>query len=81
SVEMGVLREQDSERLVKIIQSVGLPTRAEGVSNHLVFRSLRYDKKFVHGRPRWILLTRIGNAVVSENVPPLLMKRVLRKFI
>jgi hypothetical protein len=39
--------------------------------------ALRYDKKFVRGRPRWVLPTGIGRVVVTETVPPGLAERVI----
>ena len=67
--ELGVCRAADARRIVELIQSAGLPTRAHGVSRSQVLRAMRFDKKFIHGRPRWVLPTRIGQVVVTEAVP------------
>ncbi|PIQ84228.1 MAG: 3-dehydroquinate synthase, partial [Candidatus Omnitrophica bacterium CG11_big_fil_rev_8_21_14_0_20_63_9] len=42
---------------------------------------LRYDKKFIHGRPRWVLPTRIGRVMVTENVPEAVVRRVLSCYV
>ena len=80
SMQMGFLSKQSFQRLVDLIRRAGLPTSAHGVSHALVLRALRYDKKFIHGRPRWVLLKRIGHAVVTEAVPESLMGRVLKRY-
>ena len=67
--ELGVCPAADARRIVELIRSAGLPTRAHGVSRSQVLRAMRFDKKFIHGRPRWVLPTRIGQVVVTEAVP------------
>ncbi len=69
SVEVGLLRHAEADRIVRLIQAVGLPTQARAVSRPAVLRAMRHDKKFIHGRPRWVLPTRIGHVVVTERVP------------
>jgi 3-dehydroquinate synthase len=81
SVEVGLLRSSEAERLQRLIRASGLPTRAERVSRRAVLRALRYDKKFVHGRPRWVLLRRLGEVVVTEDVPLPATRRVLERYV
>lgn len=77
AVRMGCCRASDQERLARLICAAGLPTHATNVSLAAVRRALRLDKKFIHGRPRWVLPTRIGRVVVTEAVPTGLVNRVL----
>jgi 3-dehydroquinate synthase len=81
SFEAGWLPGSDVQRVVRLIQAIGLPTRARGVSRRAVLGALRYDKKFIHGCPRWVLPTRIGQVVVTEEVRPMLVERVLARYI
>jgi len=81
SLELGLWREADFQRLVRLIRSAGLPTRAQAVSRRAVLRALRYDKKFIHGRPRWVLPTRIGRVVVTEAVSEAVGERVLTRYV
>ena len=69
STALGMLSPLAGDRLVRLIDAAGLPTRAPGVSRRVVLRALRYDKKFIRGRPRWVLLRRLGRVVVTEAVP------------
>ncbi|MBI2104889.1 MAG: 3-dehydroquinate synthase [Candidatus Omnitrophica bacterium] len=79
--ELGWLPRKDAERIARLIRAAGLPTRARSVPRAAVLRALRYDKKFIHGRPRWVLPTRIGRVVVTERVPAAVVQRVLARYL
>ena len=81
SVELGQFDHADFQRVVRLIRAVGLPTHATGVKLRSVLSALRYDKKFIHGRPRWVLPTRIGCVIVTEAVPAALVKQVLSAYL
>ena len=81
SVEAGRLPARDAVRITRLIRRAGLPTRAAGVARPAALRALRHDKKFIHGRPRWVLLAGIGRAEVREDLPPAVVERVLRRYI
>jgi len=66
-----------AERLVALLAAVGLPVVACGVPLGRIRRALRYDKKFVRGRPRWVVPVRIGRVVVTEAVPEAAVRRAL----
>lgn len=68
-------------RIIRLIASAGLPTRVSGVSVETVRGALRYDKKFVRGRRRWVLPTRLGRVIVSEAVPEADVASVLRRYV
>ena len=81
SVQAGRLSSQAHARIEQVIRTFGLPTHARGVSRATVQRALRYDKKFIHGRPRWVLLTRIGRVVVTEQVPAVAVEAMLKRYV
>jgi 3-dehydroquinate synthase len=81
SVEMGLLKRADALRLERLLSRAGLPTRAAGVSIGAVRRALMHDKKFLSGRPRWVLLNGIGRTVVSEEIPAKLMWGAIRRHL
>lgn len=81
SVEMGRLPAEAFERIARLILAAGLPCRATGVSRRAVWEALRYDKKFIHGRPRWVLLSRIGRVAVTETLPESDVRRVLSRYV
>ncbi len=77
SARMGLFSREDVRRVVNLIDAAGLPTRADGVTPTAVLQAMHYDKKFIHGRPRWVLPTRIGRVIVTERVPEALLRRVI----
>ena len=79
--ELGLLSAGEARRLERVIRSAGLPVHAWGVRPHTILAALRYDKKFIHGRPRWVLPTRIGRVTVAEAVPETLVRRVLNRLL
>jgi 3-dehydroquinate synthase len=80
-VALGLSRAADAGRLVRVIRAAGLPTRARGVSRSAVMRALRYDKKFIHGRQRWVLPRRIGAVLVTDAVPEPIVRRVVAEMV
>ena len=81
SVTLGICSRSDCERLIELIQRAGLPTQSRGVSVPLVRRALASDKKFIRGRPRWVLLKRIGQVGVMDNVPMSAIERVIAEHV
>ncbi len=78
---MGWLPEPAFRRFVRLIERAGLPSSVRGVDRAAVLRALRYDKKFTGGRPRWVLLRRLGAACASEEVSDALVRRVLPLYV
>ena len=81
AAELGVCASADAERIARLIRAAGLPTLARGVSRRKVLRAMRFDKKFIRGRPRWVLPKRIGQVVVTEAIPTTLATRVLSRYL
>ena len=79
--EMGLCSAADVQRIVRLIRAAGLPTQSAGVSRSAVFHAMQFDKKFIHGRPRWVLPTRVGQVVVTEAVPAALAAGVLGQYL
>ncbi len=81
SVQLRGWSGKDSARLHRLIKTAGLPTHATGVMRARVLQAMRYDKKFIHGKPRWVLPTRLGRVVVTEAVPRSLITRMLSRYV
>jgi 3-dehydroquinate synthase len=80
SVELSLWPGASLERLAGLIQAAGLPVRAPGVPQRAIWRALRHDKKFIHGRTRWVLPTRLGRVLITESVPERLVRRVVDAY-
>jgi len=79
--EAGTCTKRDALRITALIRAAGLPTHAARVARRAVWKALAHDKKFVRGRPRWVLPARIGRVVVTEAVPPAAVRRVVERFV
>jgi 3-dehydroquinate synthase len=77
SVSLGMLRQEDYERIQALLRAAGLSTRAAGVEAERVWEAMKRDKKFIHGRNRFVFLQGIGNACVQEGVDPDQLSRAL----
>jgi len=68
SVALGKLKEEDYERIKNLLQGLGMETRASGVDCGRVWEAMKRDKKFIHGKNRFVVLERIGVGTVVEDV-------------
>jgi len=81
AVKLDMFRQSDLDRMKGLIKKAGLPVRAEGVSAAKIMDSYGYDKKFTAGTNRFVLPKRIGAVEAVEDIPRLLVKTVLRKYV
>ena len=58
------------ERQQKLLAALGLPTTVPAVDHQALLTAMQHDKKVEHGRLRFILAKRIGQAEVVEGVEP-----------
>ncbi len=71
ATQMGLLRPEDCERVIRLLKRLGLPVRVPRVRNRTAFASaLALDKKAGSGGTRFVLLRGIGRCVVGVPVPP-----------
>ena len=69
AAELGLLPPAELERQQALIRRFGLPEAAPGLDPRAVFDATLVDKKVRAGAIRWVLLERIGQAVVRQGVP------------
>ncbi|PFG75045.1 3-dehydroquinate synthase [Tepidiforma thermophila] len=77
AVELGLLPSADFERQQALIRRFGLPETAPGLDPRAVFDATLVDKKVRAGAIRWVLLERIGQAVVRQGVPDALVHHAI----
>ncbi len=64
SVELGLLAPEEFERQQRLIRAYGLPEAAPGLDVDRVLAATLQDKKVASGAVQWVLLKRLGEAVV-----------------
>ncbi|MEJ5221672.1 MAG: 3-dehydroquinate synthase, partial [Tepidiforma sp.] len=77
SVELGLLPPAEFERQQALIRRFGLPESAPGLDPRAVFDATLVDKKVRAGSIRWVLLERIGHAIVRQGVPDALVHHAI----
>jgi 3-dehydroquinate synthase len=77
SRQLGYLSEPDVRRVHAILQRAGLPVAAKGVTPQRLRELMALDKKVKQGRVRFVLLERMGSAILSADVPPAAVDRTL----
>ncbi len=76
SREMGLLNGAALQRQQALIRAYGLPETAPGAPLKEVLEAVTVDKKVRGGAVRWVLLEEAGRAVLRDDVPPELVRRV-----
>ena len=81
AVELGMWKQEDTERQNALIQKAGLPTRLpEGVDIEAIIDALQLDKKVKDGKVRFVLPTQMGVVTVTDEVPSETIRRVLQNM-
>ena len=68
AVQKGLWSEADQQRQLKLIEKAGLPVAWPSLDQEAALRTLQGDKKVRHGRLRFVLPTRIGNVIISDEI-------------
>ncbi|MGA3066000.1 MAG: 3-dehydroquinate synthase [Tepidisphaeraceae bacterium] len=77
SQKLGMLDGPSGGRIRSILDRAGLPTGGLKLEADRVVEAMQFDKKVKNGRIRLVLLKRIGEATVRDDVPPELMREAV----
>ena len=69
SRQLGYLTEADSARIRSLLERAGLPTAVRGITPERMQQLMRLDKKAKEGRVHFVLLERLGAALLRTDVP------------
>lgn len=76
---MGMMDGDSVRRLADLLGRTGLPQRREGLDVQATIETMKFDKKSVGGRTRFILPTCIGEVVIRDDVPDEYIRDVLAR--
>jgi len=79
SCRMGMLKDQDYRDIESLISGMGLPVRIKGLSVSRIIKSHYRDKKFIGQKNRFVLLGKIGKAVVVSSVPLDIIEKAIKE--
>lgn len=77
SVKLGLLKKEDKNNAITLLETIGLPTRIPKKIVHKALGALAHDKKFKGGKNRFVLLKRIGETRIVENIAPHIIREIL----
>jgi len=77
AVRTGVLEEDEAQRLKKLIRLAGLPTEVTPGNTEKIMQAIKHDKKVAFGKVKFILPRRMGETLISDEVPIALVNEVL----
>ena len=77
SCAMGLLKQADVERVIKVVARAGLPVVAPDLGFEQYMSLMGIDKKVEGGKIRFILLRSIGTAFMTADVPQSALKQAL----
>jgi 3-dehydroquinate synthase len=69
SCKLGLIDDASRRRILAVIERAGLPVRGLTLDTEAVVSAMAFDKKVKSGKLRFVLLDRIGQAVVRDDVP------------
>ena len=68
SAARGHLDDEKVARVRQVVAAAGLPVDAGSLTSASLIDAMRHDKKFQHGKARFILLDALGHAFVADDV-------------
>lgn len=78
SSKLGLLSEGERLRIESLIKKCGLSVKIEGLKLSSIYNAHLHDKKFIHGKNRFILPTGIGGVRIVEGIPDSIIIKSLR---
>lgn len=78
---LGLLTQKDLDRIRIVISNVGLPTKAGSLDLKKIYAAHLRDKKFIHGKNRFVLPVSIGKVRIVENIPERIIKLSIKESV
>lgn len=81
ALRLRMISAGERSRIINLIDKIGLPSGARGLSAQKIYASLLHDKKFVNAKNRFVLPLRIGAVKVADGVSDAIIKKALKNTI
>lgn len=79
SYDLKICKEKEIEEINEIIKIFNLPVEIKG-NFTTIYKAMSYDKKFISGKVRMVLLEKIGKVKVVNEIPWKNIKTSLKKY-
>jgi len=73
-------KASDVTSLNSLLTSIGLPQRIQKIKTVDIFRHMKHDKKFLSGKNRFVLMTRIGAVKILEGISLSVIKKAIQSY-
>ena len=77
SRELGLIGENEYNRVREMIARYNLPLQAAGVTVEDMYGDIFHDKKTVGGKVTWVLMEKIGQVICRNDVPAEAVKKAM----
>lgn len=81
SMKRGMISKNDYDQMVRMLETLRLPTSVSGIDINKIIETSKNDKKMDAGKIKFILLDKPGNAVIKKDVTDDEMKEALSIII
>lgn len=76
-----ILRAEDAFRIIALIKEYSLPVTIKRLGFEKIYSALGHDKKFIHGKNRFVLPCGIGRTKFVEGVPESIIRNAITRRI
>ncbi|MCP4653509.1 MAG: 3-dehydroquinate synthase [Candidatus Omnitrophica bacterium] len=80
SLALGKCKREEANNVESVLKLFSLPTTISG-SYITLSDALRYDKKFINGKVRMVLMREVGEVEVVKNIPLNVIRKSLKSFL
>ena len=80
SENLRLIKKKNASRIRNLIEKAGLPVNLKNTSIKKIMSAQSRDKKFIHGKNRFVLPVSIGRVIVKENIPEKLIKESIESL-
>ena len=77
SRELGLIGENEYNRVREMIARYNLPLQAAGVTVEAMYGDIFHDKKTIGGKVTWVLMEKIGQVICRNDVPAEAVKKAM----
>ena len=82
SQALGMIDSASVERVIRLIEALHLPTKAEGCTVDQLYKDIFHDKKAVGGKVKWVLMDGgIGTVTGRNDVPEAVVREAMGRIV
>ncbi len=81
ALNLGILDQKTFDRILALLICLKLPVAANIADSKAIFDAFARDKKFIHGKIRMVIPTKIGHVIVTEDIPWPVIKHIIEKRV